>query len=71
MWEYWNELSYSRRNYGWGVTPLNYTEIAAWQNLRGIKLDGWELDTLLRLDSVYMDVQAEAEERRRKQNGGS
>ena len=70
IWEYFGELSITRRNYGWGVTPLTYSEIFAWRTLRGINLDAWELDTLMRLDSVFMDVEAEAAIKRRQQHGG-
>jgi hypothetical protein len=69
LWGYFWELSITRRNYGWGITPLTYSEISAWRDLRGINLDAWELDTLMQLDSVFMDVEAEAA-RRRKPNGG-
>jgi hypothetical protein len=69
LWEYFQELSLSRRNYGWGVTQLTYTEIKAWSDLRGIQLDAWELDTLMCLDSVFMDVESKAAERRRQYNG--
>jgi hypothetical protein len=71
IWNYWQELSYTRRNYGWGVTPLSYSEIFAWSRLRGILLDAWELDTLMKLDSVYLDVESKAEAKRRAANGGS
>jgi hypothetical protein len=72
LWDYFLEISFSRRNYGWGVTPLSYSEIYAWRKLRGIRLDAWELDTLVRIDAVFLTVEAEAEAQRRKRlnNGG-
>lgn len=70
VWDYYLELSFTRQNYGWGISPLTYAEILAWSKLRGIFLDAWELDILVRLDAVYMTVEAEADKKRRALNGG-
>jgi len=66
VYEWFINLTNTRRNYGWGVTPLTYTEIYCWSKLRGIELDDWELDTLLTLDRVYISVEADAAAKRRK-----
>jgi hypothetical protein len=68
LWDYFQELS-STRSYAFGPAKLTYTEIYAWSKLRRIQLDGWELDTLLRLDGIFITVEAEAEEKRRASNG--
>ena len=69
LWEYYNQLSVTRQNFGWGPTALTYQEIAAWSKLRNVKLDPWELDALLMVDSVFLTVSAEAEAKRKAQNG--
>ena len=69
VWDYFSELSLVRRNYGWGITSLTYTEIKAWCDIRRIQLDAWELDTLMCIDSVFMDVESKAAEQRRRDNG--
>jgi hypothetical protein len=51
-------------NMGRGVSQVGYlglpaTEIAAWANLRRIRLREWELDALRRLDATFLAVMAE------------
>jgi len=58
LWEWFNEIGRSRRNYGWGATPIQYSEIQAWCNLRQVKLDAWELETIINLDTAYLSFVA-------------
>lgn len=69
LWEYYNQLSITRQNYGWGPTALTYQEIEAWSRLRHVVLDPWELDALLMLDSIFLSVSAKAEAKRKAQHG--
>lgn len=59
LWDSFLELHLTRRNYGYGAMPIEYKEILAWKTLRGIKLDGWELDAILGLDGIYLSEQDE------------
>ena len=68
IWQYYQELA-ATRSYAFGSAKLTYTEILAWSQLRRILLDGWELDTLLRIDAIFIDVEAKADEKRRASNG--
>jgi len=56
LWEFFLDLNVTRDNYGWGPTKLKYREIAAWCDLTQQKLDPWELEALLRLDSAFLSV---------------
>lgn len=42
-----------RKNNGFGVSRLS-DEIAAWQQLEGLRLNPYELDVIMRLDSVFV-----------------
>lgn len=54
LWEYYCQLSRQRRNNAYELSPLYWSDIAAWINVRNIRLDRWELDTLLSLDGAFM-----------------
>jgi len=54
LWEYFKQLHGTRANYGWGPVALSYVEIEAWSRLHHVKLDPWELDAILRLDSLFL-----------------
>lgn len=49
-----------------GVAPLGYATLAAWAGFRGVTLEWWEVETLLRVDAELRhpgeDEPAEAEE---------
>lgn len=42
LWDWLSDLMY----------PLSYTELAAWQQVRGIQLSRWEVQALSELDKV-------------------
>jgi hypothetical protein len=71
LWDYFLQIHQVRRNYGWGATPLTYTEIYHWTLLRGIKLDAWELDTLLLLDDCFLVIWHKHNSKKEAGNGGS
>lgn len=65
LWEYFLEMHNRRRNYGWGATHITFDEIKSWCDLRKIRLDAWELDTLIKVDDKFMAVWAKDEARKR------
>lgn len=56
LWEWFRDLSFRRLPGGFGPSPITFGEIAAWQSLRRIRLDSWELDALLELDTLFLEL---------------
>lgn len=53
LWAAFLQLHEARR-VGMGPTPLVWADIDAWQNLHGIRLSSWEIDTLHQLDRAAL-----------------
>ncbi|MFT0532271.1 hypothetical protein ACMHYJ_05460 [Castellaniella hirudinis] len=47
---------------GMGAVPLSYTEIEAWQRLKGIELSAWENHMLHDLSKVYLGMLEDAKQ---------
>lgn len=56
--DYFYQLNLSRQC-GMVLNPLLYSEIEAWQRLYRIELDIWEIDTIKRLDYLFLSQQSE------------
>ncbi|MDY4280865.1 MAG: hypothetical protein SOX56_07345 [[Pasteurella] mairii] len=56
--DYFYELSLSRQS-GMGLSPILYAEIVAWCQLTHTCLARWELETIKRLDLLWLSVNAE------------
>jgi len=54
LWGFFLELSRQRGSNGFGPSPLAYTDIYSWTKLTKIRLSGWEIDLILKLDSAYL-----------------
>jgi hypothetical protein len=54
LWYYFIELHNRRGNFGYGHVPLLFSEIYHWKLLKLRKLDPWELDAILIIDSAYL-----------------
>lgn len=51
---------HSRRGYGEiGPVRLSYTEVQAFESLRGFRFEGWELEAILALDDEFFAVEGE------------
>lgn len=66
LWDIFAELAAARGGNGFGMNPLGWHDIEAWQRLTGCCLSAWERGTLLELDRVYLMDAAEQAKRRRK-----
>jgi hypothetical protein len=55
LWAYFWELSRARSHNGFGYLALQFTDIEAWSRMTRQKLDPWELNAILRLDSLYLE----------------
>jgi hypothetical protein len=54
-------MNQMRQNTGFGVSRLS-SEIVAWQQLEGIRLNPFEFDVILQLDGVFAAHHSTAEE---------
>ncbi|WP_342617234.1 hypothetical protein [Rhodoferax sp. GW822-FHT02A01] len=53
IWETFIEL-HNARGAGMGPSPITWRDLSAWQEVRGVVLTPWEIDTLTALDQVAM-----------------
>ena len=58
LWSAFVSLSASRAPAFSGISPLLPSEMLAWQALHGLRLTGWEIDTLTAMDSAACAAQA-------------
>jgi hypothetical protein len=56
VWSTFIELSAFRGSNGFGMNPITPTDILAWCNLTGTKLQAWEIRAIGLLDNKYMMV---------------
>jgi hypothetical protein len=59
LWDAFAALSTSRPAGMGGASAVPPSEIAAWQQLHGVRLTGWEIDTLCAMDRAALAVMAE------------
>ena len=46
-----------------GPSPISMSDLLAWQQLHGVELNSWELDTLHQLDQVALTAAAEQQKK--------
>jgi hypothetical protein len=63
---WFDELHRTRSNSGFGQNPISYAEIDAWSRLTNIELTPLEVSAIMRLDSAYLNIQAEQIAKRSK-----
>lgn len=70
VWDAYWSLAGSRRS-GMSMHALALTDIEAWTRLYGVRLTGWELDTLKAMDDACRMAWAAQQERERAATKGS
>lgn len=65
IWRAFLDLHGSRAT-GFGVSAIAPSEVLAWQQLRGVRLTPWEVDTLAALDSAVVAVMSEQQAQKAK-----
>jgi hypothetical protein len=60
LWDIFVELSAMRPS-GMGISPIPGPEYIAWQELNGIRLSVWEIDTLRAMDGAARAAAAESQ----------
>lgn len=53
LWQAFTELS-ARRQVGFAMSPIMWSEIRAFNELSGLKLNPWEVSIILQLDDLFM-----------------
>ena len=59
-------LNSARSSNGFGVNPLQYSEILAYASLQGMQFQPWEVEVLRVLDNVVLQVYADKQKQESK-----
>lgn len=54
LWADFIELHGSRGSTGFGAARITFADLKAWQDVRGVRLDPWELDTIRAVDDLWL-----------------
>ena len=54
LWHDFLELHDSRGSTGFGPMRITFSDLHAWQTMRGLRLQGWELDAIRRADNAWL-----------------
>lgn len=68
IWKHFIMLNNKRTSNGYGPNPLQYSELLAYFQLFQDWPDDWEIEMIMKLDSVFLDTQAAKAEKDQKQN---
>jgi hypothetical protein len=53
LWDTFLEL-HNARGGGMGPAPISWRDLHAWQEMRGVRLTPWEVDTVMAMDMEAM-----------------
>ncbi|WP_445177268.1 phage tail assembly chaperone [Rhizobium leguminosarum] len=56
VWEWFWKMDRTREGTGYGINPLQPTQIEAWMRLRRIVPQAWHLDAIDKMDATRMRV---------------
>lgn len=65
LWELYFEIAAARGGNGFGMNPVGWHDLDAWQRVTGTRLTPFERGTLLEIDRLYLVDAAEEMKRRR------
>lgn len=54
LWQDFCELHGSRGSTGFGAARITFADLAAWQDVRGVKLGQWEVDCIRQTDDMWL-----------------
>lgn len=69
LWELFFEITSARGANGFGLNPLGWHDLEAWQRVAGERLTSFERGTLLALDRLYLNDAAEEMQKLRAAKG--
>lgn len=68
VWRWFIDLHNTRGSNGFGVNPINYTEIKSYFDLTNIVPEDWELNLIKRFDHEALTAYAKEAEREQKKS---
>ena len=68
LWSYFLQLNNKRSSNGFGVNPINYTEILSLCKLKGILLYPYEIDIIMQLDNICLDQYAKEQKQEQEKS---
>ena len=54
LWSDFLELHGSRGSTGWGPQRITFADLRAWQEVRRVRLQPWEIDCIRRVDDIWL-----------------
>lgn len=54
LWIDFLELHGSRGSAGFGMARITFADIRAWQDVRGVRFDQWEIDCIRKVDDMWL-----------------
>lgn len=61
LWSLFLDLHARRGNSGTSLLPIALADLLAWQQLFGVRLTSWEIDTLMQLDAAALAAHTETD----------
>lgn len=58
LWDIFHELAAARGGNGYAANPVDWKDLAAWQQVCGVALTPWEAETLIHLDRAVRAIMA-------------
>lgn len=71
VWYWFIELHNSRTSSGFGLNPIQYSEIKAYFDLKNIVPEEWEVQLVKKLDAIALEHYAEEAKKAEKTNSKS
>jgi len=68
VWKSFISLHNKRTSNGFGMNPLSYSDMYAYFQLMQMQPEEWEIDTILKLDSVALEHFAKETEKEQKKS---
>jgi hypothetical protein len=66
VWEIFFELHDRRAGNGFGPLPIDEARLLHWQQLHGVRLSPWEIETIFLVDSVWLSLVEEQSKTKQK-----
>lgn len=60
LWHTFLELHRTRPSSGFGSSAITFGEMDAWQRLKRMPFEAWEVDAIRELDDAWLEVTADA-----------
>lgn len=60
LWHTFLELNRTRPSSGFGASAIPFAEMDAWQRLKRMPFEAWEVDAIRELDDAWLESQAES-----------